>query len=258
MPKQTVYDTAYLDKLEEGFWETFLAIRDSYAPSHGGVFFDSEAARFDRILDGLEKTQVLGRAIRDLLRLQEERNARTSTPSLFSSALWEVYVGNVGNVYRGSSEEDARREWEEYVEISKSDQGRAGGEEVNLFRGGDLVETYSPPMEELPPTPGINLGAFGTPKRGEARVTVVEEPPVVIVDPDTIRYTAVALVLESGRRITLSEVMKQLPKGTSRSTVSSALTWGIKSGLLLWRGKGVYSPTPASLAPSIQFRERDA
>ena len=53
-----------------------------------------------------------------------------------------VVVGNVGTVYDGDSVVRARRTFDEYVVISKSGQGRAGGEIVCLFRDEDLIAEH--------------------------------------------------------------------------------------------------------------------
>ena len=46
---------------------------------------------------------------------------------------YEVIVGNVGTVFTTDIERDARREFNEYVAISKRNIGRAGGEGVTLM-----------------------------------------------------------------------------------------------------------------------------
>ena len=54
-----------------------------------------------------------------------------------SGATCEVVVGNVGAVYSGSEPEEAQRVFDAYVAISRSGVGRAGGESVTLWRGGE-------------------------------------------------------------------------------------------------------------------------
>lgn len=46
---------------------------------------------------------------------------------------FRVIVGNIGTVYDGASKRDAIREYNEYVDISLSGYGRAGGEAVTLI-----------------------------------------------------------------------------------------------------------------------------
>jgi hypothetical protein len=55
---------------------------------------------------------------------------------------WEVIVGNVGTVYSGSDESEARAKFASYVETSKSGVGRAGGESVTLMKDSDIAEEF--------------------------------------------------------------------------------------------------------------------
>lgn len=66
--------------------------------------------------------------------------------------LYEVIVGNVGLVFTGADERTARQEFSDYVRISKSGAGRAGGEDVYLFEDGDPIESYEPVPLEIPKT----------------------------------------------------------------------------------------------------------
>ena len=50
---------------------------------------------------------------------------------------WEVIVGNVGKIYSGTNGFEAIKEYNAYVHISKSGLGRAGGEDVILFKNGE-------------------------------------------------------------------------------------------------------------------------
>jgi len=56
---------------------------------------------------------------------------------------YEVFVGSVGSVYTGDDQEEAERTFEDYVEQSKSGYGRAGGEDVTLFKDGDPFREHS-------------------------------------------------------------------------------------------------------------------
>lgn len=61
---------------------------------------------------------------------------------------WEVMVWNIGTVYSGSVEDEAREEYRDYVEASKTGVGVAAfGERVALFHDGQIAETYEPPIE---------------------------------------------------------------------------------------------------------------
>jgi hypothetical protein len=46
---------------------------------------------------------------------------------------YQVVVGNVGTVYDGANKRKAEKEFAAYVAISKTGNGRAGGEDVSLF-----------------------------------------------------------------------------------------------------------------------------
>jgi hypothetical protein len=58
------------------------------------------------------------------------------------SKSYEVYVGNVGMVYEGASLAVAKKTYSEYVAISKSGFGRAGGESVALMVDGEPIKDY--------------------------------------------------------------------------------------------------------------------
>ena len=55
---------------------------------------------------------------------------------------WEVIVGNVGTVFDGTREAAARVEYKNYVILSKSGNGRAGGESVTLMKNGEPVDEH--------------------------------------------------------------------------------------------------------------------
>lgn len=61
---------------------------------------------------------------------------------------YEVAVGNVGIVYSGNKQVDARAAYSAYVRESKAGRGRAAHEGVSLFRDGELVLDYTPPTPE--------------------------------------------------------------------------------------------------------------
>ena len=61
---------------------------------------------------------------------------------------YEVVVGNVGRVYNGTSKREADKVYHDYIEMSRSGYGRAGGEEVTLFVDGELEDSYSPPYHD--------------------------------------------------------------------------------------------------------------
>lgn len=47
---------------------------------------------------------------------------------------FEVVCGNIGSVYNGDDKTEADRIFDTYVEQSNSGVGRAGGEDVTMFR----------------------------------------------------------------------------------------------------------------------------
>jgi len=50
---------------------------------------------------------------------------------------YEVIVGNIGTVYRGNNHKKAVAIYREYAEQSRIGYGRAAGETVTLFSGGE-------------------------------------------------------------------------------------------------------------------------
>jgi len=55
---------------------------------------------------------------------------------------YELVVGNIGVVYRGPHAAIAVAEFDEYVDISKSGYGRAAGEEITLFKDGEVIKEH--------------------------------------------------------------------------------------------------------------------
>jgi hypothetical protein len=56
--------------------------------------------------------------------------------------VYEVHVGNVGLVYSGSSETEAREKFAHYKESSLSGRGRAGGESVWFGVDGEPIKDF--------------------------------------------------------------------------------------------------------------------
>ena len=69
---------------------------------------------------------------------------------------YEVIVGNIGTVHRGSNRAEAMKHFAEYVGQSESDCGRAAGESVTLWTDGEPSEEFAGerirPMKALLPT----------------------------------------------------------------------------------------------------------
>ncbi len=55
---------------------------------------------------------------------------------------YDVIVGNIGTVYSGTNHRDARLHARTYIDQSKSERGRAGGESVTIFKNGEITEEY--------------------------------------------------------------------------------------------------------------------
>ena len=53
---------------------------------------------------------------------------------------YEVVVGNIGTVYVGDSEKEARDTFASYAQMALGNDGRAGGESVTLFRDGEPID----------------------------------------------------------------------------------------------------------------------
>ena len=60
---------------------------------------------------------------------------------------YSVMVGNIGEVYSGYSEDEAREAYAEYAEQSKEEYGRAAGEFVTMFLAGEIVKEHIPMHE---------------------------------------------------------------------------------------------------------------
>ena len=54
----------------------------------------------------------------------------------------EVIVGNIGSVYCGEDEAEAKRTFDSYVTDSKANYGRAAGEDVTMMTAGEPVAEY--------------------------------------------------------------------------------------------------------------------
>jgi hypothetical protein len=57
-------------------------------------------------------------------------------------AQYDVVVGNIGYVYSGTSLDEARHLFDNYVEHSKLAFGRAAGESVTLLADGEIVDEH--------------------------------------------------------------------------------------------------------------------
>lgn len=62
---------------------------------------------------------------------------------------YEVVVGNVGSVYKGNSKVKAHTDYIHYLDQSKSGRGRAGNQEVTMFKNGEPTQEYVPAEGQL-------------------------------------------------------------------------------------------------------------
>ena len=57
---------------------------------------------------------------------------------------FEIIVGNIGNVFIGEHENNARKCFNECVELSKNKYGRWANEPVTLMRNGEPIKEHNP------------------------------------------------------------------------------------------------------------------
>jgi len=55
---------------------------------------------------------------------------------------YEVIVGNIGSVHKGTDANEAGDIWKEYADQSANNVGRASGEDVTLLRDGEPLAEY--------------------------------------------------------------------------------------------------------------------
>lgn len=107
------------------------------------MYADNPFLSMPAALVGYEKYEVFGNQIQDTHKVIV--NSRGEYTQYLKGKIlhkWEVVVGNVGKVYDDLSEEGAKATYKAYVDISKSGDGRAGGETVTLLRDDEIVEEH--------------------------------------------------------------------------------------------------------------------
>lgn len=57
---------------------------------------------------------------------------------------YRVIVGNLGTVYDGADQVEARHVFNHYRHLSVTNQGRAAGEPVTLMLGDEIIFEYDP------------------------------------------------------------------------------------------------------------------
>jgi len=94
-------------------------------------------------LQGIERYEVMGNTLLDCHKVvvmsTGEYACYMAREPLYK---WEVIVGNIGTVYDDLSEQGARATFKVYKEMSKLNEGRAGGENVTLMCDGEIAEEY--------------------------------------------------------------------------------------------------------------------
>lgn len=75
-------------------------------------------------------------------------------------ATYEVVVSNVGTVFTGMDFTAAEKEYLDYVQLSREERGRAGGETVTLMRDGEIEREYQPPRQEQDSCPDCGSTEF--------------------------------------------------------------------------------------------------
>ena len=108
-----------LEKLIDDYARSYPDYHDSSARDFHAV--DSRHARLHRALDYALDRVAVGRD---------------------AGVVWEVVVGNIGNVYCGPSEVQAKAKFTVYENQSRSLVGRAGGEDVTLLRNNEIVREH--------------------------------------------------------------------------------------------------------------------
>lgn len=61
---------------------------------------------------------------------------------------YEVIVGNIGVVYRGTDRSDAFHRYNAYVEMSIDEVGRAAGEPVTLMEDGEPIKEHEGAIDD--------------------------------------------------------------------------------------------------------------
>ena len=57
---------------------------------------------------------------------------------------YSVIVSNLGTVHTTSKEHEARKEFNDYVTLSKQGYGRVGHESITLMEDGEIIKEYLP------------------------------------------------------------------------------------------------------------------
>jgi hypothetical protein len=55
---------------------------------------------------------------------------------------WEVIAGNVGTIYNGRSKRDALNMFRTYCRKSRISEGKVAGEDVTVFKDGEIFREY--------------------------------------------------------------------------------------------------------------------
>lgn len=62
---------------------------------------------------------------------------------MYKTGKQQIIVGNIGTVYEGGSAEDAGRTYSSYVDMSRTNKGRAAGEDVTWMVDGEIHSDHA-------------------------------------------------------------------------------------------------------------------
>jgi len=131
--------------------------------------------------------------------LYQENPRRRSARRNPTMGSYEVFVGNIGQVYDGNDRAKAQHSFDYYVAMSKRTSGRASGEDVALLCEGELSQEYigSKGRERGDHRRGVrrNIFTFNNPPSGPADPAAARELEVYIEnDADLYRQQFVPIV----------------------------------------------------------------
>ena len=102
--------------------------------------FEFTASAFNRSDDSESLWEAFDAGIADGIQANIDERSKAYGPITD----YEVIVGNIGSVYRGSDNAEALSVFEEYSSQSRQGYGRASGEPVTLMADGEPKEEYDP------------------------------------------------------------------------------------------------------------------
>jgi hypothetical protein len=100
---------------------------------------------------GLTRGRVV--EIYDLSPGRSKMVSSKQNPTRGPKAFYEVIVSNIGKVWEGSNGFEARKTYNQYVALSKAGRGRAGGEDVSLWKDNEPIKEHYGTATESNPIP---------------------------------------------------------------------------------------------------------